>query len=160
MLCGRYAILPSLYFLRCIYANLYSPAQRGVQEWKARISIRSSTETLQDSSSFPPPHVTPQAKVASVASPLRSLTPHLCYACHTTLTSRSSRGTIPGSKLDSATRDAVMLPVWVSSQLQPQEEEPVGNIVADQNGEVWATKNMKQSDIKASVADFLLDTDS
>ncbi|EPQ52610.1 hypothetical protein GLOTRDRAFT_64309, partial [Gloeophyllum trabeum ATCC 11539] len=55
----------------CILCN--RPAQPGVQEWKNRISIRSL-------STDPP-----------VSSEKASLAPYLCYACHTTLTSKSSK---------------------------------------------------------------------
>ncbi|KAH9838649.1 uncharacterized protein C8Q71DRAFT_752306 [Rhodofomes roseus] len=73
------------------------PMQEGLQEWKSRISIRS-----RDAS-----HDTPPSASAS-------LTPHLCYACHITLTSRSSRPA-PSLGLTPPALSDVPLPVWVGS---------------------------------------------
>lgn len=73
-----------------------SPVQEGIQEWKSRISIRSRDD------SPPPPSVSP------------SLTPYLCYGCHTTLTSRSSRPA-PPLELPPPDRSTVPLPLWVGS---------------------------------------------
>nr|GAT60715.1 predicted protein [Mycena chlorophos] len=80
------------------------PAQPGVQEWKERISIR---EFSADKNTRAPP--------ATEAGP--GLTPHLCYACHTTLTSRSSRGAAIASTQPVRTTP---LPTWVESRLHMQ----------------------------------------
>lgn len=66
------------------------PIQAGVKEWKQRTSIRS---------------VPPQAM--EYASVTDTLVPRLCYACHTTLTSRNSKGV--------QTDAFATLPVWVGS---------------------------------------------
>ncbi|KIJ51559.1 hypothetical protein M422DRAFT_26963 [Sphaerobolus stellatus SS14] len=81
------------------------PAQPGVKEWKERISIRS----------FATDSATPPAETDGP-----TLTPHLCYACHTTLTSRSSRGT---RKLESAGNNVkhVPLPGWIGENLSRRE---------------------------------------
>jgi len=70
------------------------PVQRGVQDWKARISIRSFDVLGNDESVLLPPHIKSNTPTPLPTEPdaSSSLTPHLCYACHTTLTSRSSRG--------------------------------------------------------------------
>ena len=68
-----------------------------MQEWKERISIR--TKDVNE----------------PVAEPAPSLTPYVCYGCHTTLTSRSSRG-------KQAVKSAkVRMPVWVSAKLDREE---------------------------------------
>ncbi|KAJ7104125.1 hypothetical protein B0H15DRAFT_9205 [Mycena belliarum] len=117
------------------------PAQPGVQEWKARISIRSFDEPALVS---PPPHLkkvlVPKRESQAEAAPQHSLTPRLCYACHTTLTSRSSRG----STSVSAHANSTPLPVWVVSQL------------GSGDGEQWRSRKMEESDMKASLAEFLL----
>jgi len=98
------------------------PAQKDVQDWKAHISIRSFDSPDSDTSLPLPPHVRSLISSSSHSNrptTLPSLTSHLCYACHTTLTSRSSRGTALQAK--NLTHDqpspAIPLPVWVSSQL-------------------------------------------
>ncbi|KAJ6576474.1 hypothetical protein DFH09DRAFT_361875 [Mycena vulgaris] len=115
------------------------PAQPGVQEWKARISIRSFDEPALAAL---PPHLQNVAVPAPDARPHESLTPRLCYACHTTLTSRSSRGSTSASVHASATP----LPVWVESQLGARDHE----------SEQWRSTRMEESDMKEAIADFLL----
>ncbi|KAJ7475881.1 hypothetical protein FB451DRAFT_1087870 [Mycena latifolia] len=120
------------------------PAQPGVQEWKARISIRSFDEAALAS---PPPHLhniaVPEPRADADAASQPSLTPHLCYACHTTLTSRSSRGST-SSALHS---DSTPLPVWVTSQL---------GLGGSDDREEWRSRRMEESDMKQSIAEFLL----
>ncbi|KAJ7066993.1 hypothetical protein C8F01DRAFT_1119892 [Mycena amicta] len=103
---------------RCVLCE--RPAQPGVQEWKERISIRELTTPNRDNPPFPTQS---------------GLTPHLCYACHTTLTSRSSRG---GSGAQSDVH-ATPLPVWVGSRWPL----PEGRV-------------LDSTEMKAVVADFLL----
>ncbi|KAF8206394.1 hypothetical protein K438DRAFT_1917779 [Mycena galopus ATCC 62051] len=115
------------------------PAQPGVQDWKARISIRSFADPTLAS---PPPHVQNiESEKPDNASPL-SLTPHLCYACHTTLTSRSSRG----STASSSHINFTPLPVWVASQLD-----------GEATAEEWKGRKMEETEMKESIAEFLLD---
>ncbi|KAF7374864.1 Cytoplasmic tRNA 2-thiolation protein 2 [Mycena sanguinolenta] len=110
----------------------------GVQDWKARISIRSYADPTLTS---PPPHaqrIEPDKPDGSSSS---SLTPHLCYACHTTLTSRSSRG----STASSSNINSTPLPVWVAPQLSggaPQEE--------------WRDRKMEEAEMKQSIAEFFI----
>ncbi|KAJ7170714.1 hypothetical protein C8R43DRAFT_1085244 [Mycena crocata] len=120
------------------------PAQSGVQEWKTRISIRSFTEPDLAS---PPSHlqnIKPLADSKTLNdAPHSSLTPRLCYACHTTLTSRSSRGSTSASNPTSTP-----LPVWVEAQLA----------ALDGGGpeEQWKSRKMEERDMKESIEDFLL----
>ncbi|KAJ7285019.1 hypothetical protein C8J57DRAFT_1290168 [Mycena rebaudengoi] len=120
------------------------PAQHGVQDWKTRISIRSLADPALTA---PPPHnTTVTAPDALDAEPRASLTPLLCYACHTTLTSRSSRGTAAsvqqGGATPSVRQDATPLPVWVNSRLA--------------DGELWRSRKMQEADMERSVKDFLI----
>ncbi|KAJ6494855.1 hypothetical protein C8R47DRAFT_1117514 [Mycena vitilis] len=119
------------------------PAQPGVQDWKARISIRSFADPTLAS---PPPHAQAQ-NIATISdhNDAASLTPHLCYACHTTLTSRSSRGSTSSSTHVNSTP----LPVWIGSQL------------LDRAGieEQWRSKKMEARDMKESIAEFLIPDD-
>jgi cytoplasmic tRNA 2-thiolation protein 2 len=110
------------------------PAQQNVQAWKAKISIRSYHEAaLAVSGNTRPPHLTNEeimnlttrpvtnntvslSSSSSTAQP-QSLTPLLCYACHTTLTSRGTRGggilpQSPDGQLFETTQ-ALPLPMWV-----------------------------------------------
>ncbi|KAI0725668.1 hypothetical protein C8Q72DRAFT_577178 [Fomitopsis betulina] len=73
------------------------PIQEGAQDWKSRTSIRSRDSTQRE----PPP-------------PSATLTPHLCYGCYTTLTSRSSRPAAPLG-LPIPDRSTIQLPLWVGS---------------------------------------------
>ncbi|KAG5643017.1 hypothetical protein DXG03_001755 [Asterophora parasitica] len=135
------------------------PAQYGLQDWKSRISIRS----FKDESSFGlyrPPHF-PERDPANAPEPTSSspsLAPFLCYSCHTTLTSRSSRGTTAVT----ASRDnPVPLPMWVTSNLTSASRTPVrsedtdGSL--DEPQELWSSHKMDAAQMKAAVADFLLD---
>ena len=94
-----------------------------MQEWKASISIRAyhdaGAAVLGDKR---PPHLTENEieNLASEATEVRDarelLASRLCYACLTTLTSQSSRGTkVLLGKGETATD--VPVPVWVNSQL-------------------------------------------
>ncbi|KAH9930086.1 uncharacterized protein B0H18DRAFT_995156 [Fomitopsis serialis] len=102
------------------------PVQRGVQEWKSRISIRSRDKSQDE----PPPAST-------------SLNPHLCYACHTTMTSRSSRPApslgLPASEQSSVR--CVPLPVWVDSGMH-------------------RPARLSEQQMKEAVQDFLLEDDT
>ncbi|KAF8962794.1 hypothetical protein BDZ97DRAFT_1905179 [Flammula alnicola] len=123
------------------------PAQKGVQAWKARISIRSYQEASSAvSGNTRPPHLTEEEITNLTQNSLNSpssspsLTPQLCYACHTTLTSRSSRD--------------VPLPVWVRAATDAASR----HIISDsrENGEVMHSVKMTRTDMKAQIAEFLL----
>jgi len=146
--------------------------QPSVQDWKARISIRSlpvsqplssqpipTPATQQSAQSNGFPHSSPQP-----SSIPHSLTPYLCYACHTTLTSRSSRGTQAIPKVpagdESGAIGAVALPVWVGSGFLdslPESGEVGGDKVDTVDEELWDRKKMGSAEMKAVVTDFLLE---
>ncbi|KAG6817681.1 hypothetical protein H0H87_005440 [Tephrocybe sp. NHM501043] len=133
------------------------PAQYGLQDWKSRISIRS----FKDASvgSYRPPHFPDQDSTGGPPhSASLSLTPFLCYSCHTTLTSRSSRGT---TAVSTSKNTPIPLPLWVTSNLTtsgaidghsiPGQEPSV------ESEEIWRRQKMNAEQIKATVAEFLLE---
>ncbi|KAF9065591.1 hypothetical protein BDP27DRAFT_1298063, partial [Rhodocollybia butyracea] len=117
------------------------PLQPGVQEWKSSISIRATTNSP-----------------SAVPSPLlKSLTPHLCYSCHTTLTSRSSKS-IPSSASAS-----LVLPLWASAHLQEPSndtrsiDQTVQEEVKEAGTDVWIARKVGRDEMKASIGDFLIE---
>ena len=128
----------------------FRPAQHGVQEWKSRTSIRSYNDASFSSLGHGrPPHLlnaTDRPQHPPEPSPSSHLTPHLCYACHTTLTSRSSRGSVK----QTSDSKVVPLPLWVgpSRSLACTSE--------DSSGEVWATHRMGDGEMEAAIGDLLL----
>ncbi|KAI0264516.1 hypothetical protein BC834DRAFT_883479 [Gloeopeniophorella convolvens] len=125
---------------RCIICEL--PTQRSVQQWKARISVRSFNE--EDPSA------------TTTAAP--SLTPWLCYSCHTTLTSKSSRSNTSSNPGSSAAASAVMFPTWAAMHFaigssNPQATDPHIS-TAD---EVWGTRKLDSNGMKSLVEEFLVD---
>jgi cytoplasmic tRNA 2-thiolation protein 2 len=112
-----------------------------------------------------PPHIqsalpSPSHPHHSSSSP--SLTPLLCYACHTTLTSRSSRGTALQSKNSSKSPTDVIapLPVWVSSRLLDSVANPGDDTRDDLEGEAedaWQSKKMDVREMRNVVKGFLLE---
>ncbi|KAI0671628.1 hypothetical protein C8Q78DRAFT_1030025 [Trametes maxima] len=136
---------------KCILCG--RPVQRGVQEWKARISIRSRPPTSapndgEESTAQPPPD--PES-----AELRPSLTPYLCYACHTTLTSKSSRPA--PSPWPSATKSPVVtLPVWAELRLSPLAHDTDGE-ESHAHVEVLQTRRVGEEEMKGIVSEFLLD---
>ncbi|KAH9850268.1 hypothetical protein C2E23DRAFT_869999 [Lenzites betulinus] len=138
---------------KCILCG--RPAQRGVQEWKARISIRSHPASSPDT-----PAPEPLAEPPETAQP--SLTPYLCYACHTTLTSRSARpvpSPWPATAAPSATGDppAVALPVWAEVRLSAAEGREGSEGADHVHGEIVQTRRVGQEEMKDIVNEFLLE---
>lgn len=90
------------------------PMQSAIQEWKSRISIRSYSDEKLAADLAHIPSACRSVLDSSTPSHvplLPSLTDFLCYSCHTTLTSRSSRGvkqSVPGVS------SATPLPIWVA----------------------------------------------
>jgi cytoplasmic tRNA 2-thiolation protein 2 len=90
------------------------PMQSAIQEWKSRISIRSYSDDklAADLAHIPPPcRDNLDTSTSFQVPPPLALTDFLCYSCHTTLTSRSSRGvkqSVPGVS------SATPLPRWVA----------------------------------------------
>ncbi|KAG6908694.1 hypothetical protein DXG01_003708 [Tephrocybe rancida] len=134
------------------------PAQYGLQDWKSRISIRSfkDTSTL---GSYHPPHFRDQDMTGSPLPEVSlSLTPFLCYSCHTTLTSRSSRGT---TAVTASKDNPVPLPLWVTSDLAASAEN-AAHLAATRGApevpeEIWRRRKIDTEQMKATVAEFLLD---
>jgi cytoplasmic tRNA 2-thiolation protein 2 len=140
------------------------PIQPGIQDWKASISIR--TLSIPDATpTQQPTHGGGDSSHLSSrpSSSPPSLTPHLCYACHTTLTSRSCRGipSIPAGTRVGAD-GAVALPIWVESRLLSsiRESGEVGELdqlAIDDNPAMWNCKKMDTADMKEMIFGFLLD---
>lgn len=136
-----------------------SPAQHGVQAWKSRISIRSYDQASSSiTGNTRPPHLT-EAEIADLTSTQQdasaltpSLTPRLCYACHTTLTSRSNRGTVHSGQ----SPDNIPIPTWVRAALQPTVGRQDGSD-SDDEAEITQSTKMSRMEMKAQIADFLLD---
>ncbi|KAJ2914059.1 hypothetical protein MD484_g6350, partial [Candolleomyces efflorescens] len=140
------------------------PAQPNVQQWKASISIRSYYDEAFVNAKHPlPPHFTTpptlHEPVALPSSPLpvsvQELAPQICYACHTTFTSRSSRG--------SATTDSVALPLpeWVKASFHANTTSATVVGSDDEERELeeehWRTRQVTQSEMKEQIGEFLLD---
>jgi cytoplasmic tRNA 2-thiolation protein 2 len=126
------------------------PAQHGIQEWKSRTSTRSYNDAPSSSSGHGrPPHLanaTDHPQHQPEPSPSSHLAPHLCYACHTTLTSRSSRGNVKHT----SNSKVVPLPLWVGAS------RSLASTPEDSLGEVWATHRMGDGEMKAAIGDLLL----
>ncbi|KAI9440065.1 hypothetical protein H4582DRAFT_2216897 [Lactarius indigo] len=121
---------------RCILCEL--PTQRSVRGWKARTSIRSFTE---------------EAPPADDASSSLFLLSNLCYSCHTTLTSKSSRST---ATLSWDTPSEVHLPMWAAIQSASGRREERG-ASSPCTEEVWESKKLDSDSLKSVVGGFLLE---
>lgn len=117
------------------------PIQHGVQSWKDRIAIRSRDA--------PSPTECPPSETGF-------LTPHLCYVCHTNVTSKSTR---PAPSLYSDVRgdgDSVPLTVWTSyllDGLNSTDERDSGS------GGTSAVAGMSEQAMHEVVKDYLLDNE-
>ncbi|KAI5117963.1 hypothetical protein M0805_001624 [Coniferiporia weirii] len=112
------------------------PFPSGVLDWKSRISIRSldGSPRQQTEPTSPPLPLGPQTHT-------RMLSPHLCYACLTLLTSKSSRSNIP------LANSSVRLPMWTIERLLRDREA----------GEVRKAGIMGKDEMKSVVDEFLLE---
>jgi cytoplasmic tRNA 2-thiolation protein 2 len=159
--------------LRChlVTYALVRPAQRNVQAWKASISIRSYHDESFVNAKHPlPPHYTapPALEETTDAEPSFptsvDLAPRLCYACHTTFTSRSSRGSSSANSIE------IPLPVWVKanvtlldpaggsdSAILTNNMDRTQGDVAGEDAEVWKVKKLSPGHIKDKIGAFLLD---
>ncbi len=144
-------------FLFCLFRQssmlLHRPAQRNIQKWKSQISIRSYPVTSSVSGNFRPSHLSEDeisrlTKDRSTYSDpeAHSLAPYLCYACHTTLTSRSSRN------VATTPRDAITvpLPIWVESALSPNSPRNVDN------DHVLHARIQSRLEMRSQIEDFLV----
>lgn len=130
--------------------HLRSPVQSGVQEWKARIAIRSGAEL----GTQPVEHEVPSSEP--------SLSPFLCYVCHTTLTSKGTRtpGLLYPDELQSVPT-STPLPTWTTSSQSLRISAAV-NLLDDDVGEVedeeiMQARKLEQSEMRDAVKEFLLD---
>ncbi|OSD06470.1 hypothetical protein PYCCODRAFT_1474610 [Trametes coccinea BRFM310] len=133
------------------------PAQRGVQEWKTRISIHSRPPTQHPTAPNGSNGSAVETSPACAADPdsLRpSLTPYLCYACHTTLTSKSARP-VPSPWPAVARASTVTLPVWAEARLSSAKGD--GESTEHVHGEILQTRRVGQEEMKGIVNEFLLD---
>jgi cytoplasmic tRNA 2-thiolation protein 2 len=134
------------------------PAQHDVQAWKASISIRSYQEAALAVSggNARPPHLSKDEimnlttrPIKNVTSAQQSLTPLLCYACHTTLTSRGTRGgiaTTPQPPPGQFPTQVLPLPMWVHNHIIDHDH---GRIALQ-------TTKLTEKEMKAEIEDFLL----
>ncbi|CDO74974.1 hypothetical protein BN946_scf184945.g46 [Trametes cinnabarina] len=131
------------------------PAQRGVQEWKARISIRSRPPVDPIAALNGPSDPVVEPSPVASAKPLRpSLTPYLCYACHTTLTSKSARP-VPSPWPADARSAIVTLPVWTEARLSSAKGD--NDRTSHVHGEILQTRRVREEEMKEIVDEFLLD---
>lgn len=113
------------------------PVQQGIQDWKSRTSIR----TLDAAE-----------PTNNVVRDSQFLSPYLCYACHTTLTSRSSRGGVQSGT------SSVRLPVWTGQHLMDARWDGAnGDSGHDTSNEVWKRRRVKEEEMKTAIGDFLLE---
>lgn len=123
------------------------PMQSGIQEWKGRISIRSfSDDKLAADLTHLPSSCRDKldTSASSRSPPLLALTDFLCYACHTSLTSKSSRGV---KQLVPDVLSAVPLPTWVADRGVLDEGLKGGD----------ALYKIPQEEMRDIVAEFLID---
>ncbi|KAL0954500.1 hypothetical protein HGRIS_003467 [Hohenbuehelia grisea] len=137
--------------LRCVLCQ--RPAQPGVQEWKSRISLRSFTETAD--------HIQLLADAESKPARL-ALAPALCYACHTTLTSRSSRGVAANQRNDaSLNQTSVPLPVWIAPFLKDftrhDHVDGSSSDVVSSGEEVFRSRKLTTDDMRKEIGEFLIE---
>ncbi|PPR00780.1 hypothetical protein CVT24_000745 [Panaeolus cyanescens] len=136
------------------------PTHAEVQAWKAQISIRTYHDAASAvSGNTRPPHLT-ENEIASLTKKTQddlstssnTLTPFLCYACHTTLTSRSSRGTTltlpPGISPTN-----IPIPRWIT---QPMALSPQRSNFLNADGEVFQSLKQTPEDLKSRIEGFIL----
>ena len=139
--------------------NAIRPAQHNVQAWKASISIRSYHEAERAvSGNTRPPHLSKEEIMnlttrpinnvtSSSAAQTQSLTPFLCYACHTTLTSRGTRGGIAAPRPGQIATQ-VPLPMWVHNHLIDDHDHD--------HAMPLKTTKLTEKEMKAEIGEFLL----
>lgn len=124
------------------------PMQSAIQEWKGRISIRSYTDNKlsADLAHIPSPcRGNLDASTPSQVPPLLSLTNFLCYSCHTTLTSRSSRGVKQSAPVISS---VTPLPIWVADRVLHED-----GLMGD-----GARHKISEEEMLDNMAEFLIDS--
>ncbi|KAF9450921.1 hypothetical protein P691DRAFT_773576 [Macrolepiota fuliginosa MF-IS2] len=123
---------------KCLFCE--RPVQSGIQEWKHKISIRSYRDLGPDIMS--PPHMNLEGGSSGDSRPTHTgpVASNLCYACHTTWTSRSIRG-------NAASQNDIPIPVWVASR-------------SDHHNDLRNGRKVEENDLQYLIKDFLLDSGS
>lgn len=119
---------------KCIMCE--RPVQEGVQQWKSRISIRSLSPHAVEGSSHP------SDRTHTAAAAAESLTPHLCYACHTDFSSRTSRSA-PPLYPDLIKNELTPMPAWLESSWAQQDGRNA--------------RAMSRDDMRSVIGEFLLE---
>ena len=120
------------------------PAQEGVQEWKARIAIRSRSE-MTTLDTFPP------------NAAADTLAPHLCYVCHTTLTSKGTRA-LPSLYPSIENSSAVVgMPTWTGSRITGHQNFTVADATTVEEPVVVSRRKMGQEELRQALDGFILD---
>lgn len=120
------------------------PAQEGVQEWKARIAIRSRNELGA-------------ADPARPSATAHTLAPYLCYVCHTTLTSKGTRALpilYPSIANSSAT---ITVPSWTSSHMRENQVLSVEGDATAEEPVLVSHRKMGQEELRQALDGFILD---
>jgi cytoplasmic tRNA 2-thiolation protein 2 len=136
-----------------------------VRAWKAKTAIR--VRDVGDAAPADAPTLAPAVLTLEPTGP--TLAPRLCYACHTALTSRSSKSAARGG--DAAGAETLPLPVWTAAGLAAlsrvgieggadtgamESEEGSGVVEADAP-EMWETRRLDPAAMRSVVGEFLLE---
>ncbi|KAI0001523.1 hypothetical protein BJV74DRAFT_73729 [Russula compacta] len=130
--------------MRCVLCEL--PTQQSVQEWKARTAIHSFTADA----------------ASSTDAATSSLPIFLCYSCHTTLTSKSSRSTKKlNSDPSSTTSESSTgnLPTWAAARLGYGIGDGQRASSTASTLEIWDNEKLDGDLMKSLVGEFLLDNE-
>ncbi|EIW84376.1 hypothetical protein CONPUDRAFT_163521 [Coniophora puteana RWD-64-598 SS2] len=137
------------------------PMPHGIQQWKSQISIR-TREMLAAAKTNVPLDADVSDNVSPASDP-SSITPYLCYACHTTLTSRGGAA-FRKNNAPAPSAGSVRLPVWVHSSLT-QSRDPTGLKKASETNsmedayenEVWRVRRVERAEMREGIKAFLLE---
>ena len=81
----------------------------------------------------------------------------MCYSCHTTVTSKSSRSSAtPSGNFSDSTLSDVHLPVWAAAQSASGRGDERDTTGAPYTKEVWVSKKLDVDGMKSVVGGFLL----
>ncbi|XP_006459409.1 hypothetical protein AGABI2DRAFT_65827 [Agaricus bisporus var. bisporus H97] len=121
--------------MKCLICQ--RPAQSGTQDWKQNISIRSYSDISPED--VPPGHVNLASRASDDLPPSNphSIASSMCYACHTSWTSKSIRGRI-------TKQTDIPLPVWLKISSSISEER----------------RQITMESMRNTIDNFLLDPDS
>jgi cytoplasmic tRNA 2-thiolation protein 2 len=136
-----------------------------VRAWKAKTAIR--VRDVGDAAPADAPTLAPAVPTLEPTGP--TLAPRLCYACHTALTSRSSKSAARGG--DAAGAETLPLPVWTAAGLAAlaranieggadtgvMESEEGSRVVEAHAPEMWETRQLDPAAMRSVVGEFLLE---